>query len=99
MMKKVNLDFHMWAEGTSEEFRVTYEGRDFIVGAMNTCSPEDPDPEIEMVIEISPDGDETETNDYPERLIEEWLFNFYLRVEPLNPEELGWETNRFKETL
>ena len=41
---------------------------------------------------------EVEIENYPGDF-EKWLWDYFYEIAALDPKKLGWETNRFKETL
>lgn len=92
-------NFIMWLSKRDDDlFCAIKEGVNYEVYAINDGPSDDPDVVISSVHLITEDEDAIEVGEYPKE-IEDWLFDHFYEMSALDPEEQGWETNRFKETL
>lgn len=76
-----NKDFNMYPISKNrDEFECTYNGMTYCIQAHSDFG----DPVIDLVSIEDRWGEDHETDNYPERLIEEWLTDFYFEPEPLD---------------
>lgn len=97
--KTKDTNFNMWCEDADDDlFCAVKDGIDYQIFAVNNGPKSDPDITIDLVNIINKDGDEIETTNYPSNF-EYWLWDYFYEMPVLDPIKLGWEPNRFKETL